>query len=243
MKTNDSKGSRAFPLREAYPFAEKHGLGTESRQIQDLDPTWDRPYRTTVRRGLMIDLLVRNQLFQAFKEEHWPYGLTLRGEKEARRCVKIKEEFEAFRDGTSSPPPESEDGGEVATERFALEAHLRDYLARAPNIIEPGLRLYSAGESEGVEFTVDDGRIDLLFVDRENKFVVVELKLSRGRNRALGQLLYYMGWVDTNLGNGPCRGMIIAPEITDDLVTAVARAPGVTLFSYRLNFTLQKASP
>lgn len=83
MKTNDLKGSRAFPLREAYPFAEKHGLGVEARQIQDLDPTWDRPYRTTVRRGFMFDLLERNQLFQAFKEEHWPYGSTQRGEKEA----------------------------------------------------------------------------------------------------------------------------------------------------------------
>jgi RecB family endonuclease NucS len=69
---------------------------------------------------------------------------------------------------------------------------------------------------------------------------VVELKLSRGRNKALGQLLYYMGWVDKNLGNSPCRGIIVANEITEDLITAVSRAPGVTLYRYRMNFTVEE---
>jgi hypothetical protein len=40
-----------------------------------------------------------------------------------------------------------------------------------------------------------------------------ETKVSRGRNRALGQLLYYRAWVDKDLGKGPCRGMIMStPE-------------------------------
>ncbi len=68
------------------------------------------------------------------------------------------------------------------------------------------------------------------------------MKLSQGRNKALGQLLYYMGWVDKTLGNGPCRGVIIASEIADDLVMAVARAPGVTLSRYRMNFAIEKVA-
>jgi Endonuclease NucS C-terminal domain len=76
---------------------------------------------------------------------------------------------------------------------------------------------------------VDDGRIDILAVDKTGRHVVVELKVSRGRNRALGQLLYYMAWVDKNLGKGPCRGMIIAKEITDDLALAVRRVQGASI--------------
>jgi hypothetical protein len=63
--------------------------------------------------------------------------------------------------------------------------------------------------------------------------VVVELKVSKGRSRTIGQFLYYMGWVDKNLGKGSCRGMIIAKEITPDLVIAVRRVPGVTLGRYK----------
>ena len=80
---------------------------------------------------------------------------------------------------------------------------------------------------------------DLFAVDRAEKFVVIELKLSQGRNKTLGQLLYYMGWVDQHLGNGPCRGIIIASEITEELSVAVARVPGVQLAKYRMSFAIE----
>jgi RecB family endonuclease NucS len=73
----------------------------------------------------------------------------------------------------------------------------------------------------------------LLAVDQEGKYVVIELKLSQGRNKTLGQLLYYMGWVDQHMGGAPCRGFIIASDITEELSIAVARVPGVSLPSIR----------
>ena len=54
----------------------------------------------------------------------------------------------------------------------------------------------------------------------------------------LGQLLYYMGWVDQHLGNGPCRGLIIAREINEELSVAVARVPGVKLARYQMTFAI-----
>ena len=68
---------------------------------------------------------------------------------------------------------------------------------------------------------------------------MIELKLSQGRNRTLGQLLYYMGWVDQHLGKGPCRGFIIAKDITEELSIAVARVPGVRLAKYRMSFAIE----
>jgi endonuclease len=75
--------------------------------------------------------------------------------------------------------------------------------------------------------------------DRNERFVVIELKVGKGRNKAVGQLLYYMGWVDKELGKAPCRGLIIAKEIPDDLVLAVQRVPGVSLARYKLSVSVE----
>jgi RecB family endonuclease NucS len=99
--------------------------------------------------------------------------------------------------------------------------------------------LYQTDDQNGVEFPVDDGRIDILAIDRNDRFVVIELKVSKGRNKALGQLLYYMGWIDKKLGKGPCRGLIIAKEIPDALVLAVERAPDVSLARYKLSVSIE----
>jgi hypothetical protein len=71
--------------------------------------------------------------------------------------------------------------------------------------------------------------------------VVIELKRSRGRNKTLGQLLYDLGWNDEHLGSGPCRGVIIAKDISADLRVATQRAVGISLMSYRLSMTLVPA--
>ncbi len=147
---------------------------------------------------------------------------------------------EEGRQVSPSPQPAFEEVADAETAlEFALEAHLRDFLAKNLERIEPGLRLHNNADRQGVEFPVDSGRIDLLAVDQHGKYVVIELKLSQGRNKTLGQLLYYMGWVDQRLGNGPCRGFIIANEITEDLTIAVARVPGVSLARYRMNFAIE----
>lgn len=152
----------------------------------------------------------------------------------------IKEQYEDFLAGRA--PQLDDDASPTTSEvedlEFALEAHLRDFLAKNLDRLEPGLQLYQADGRNGVEFQVDGGRIDLLGVDHSGRLVVIELKLSQGRNKALGQLLYYMGWIDQHLGNGPCRGFIIASDISGELATAVSRTPGVSLAEYHLNFSI-----
>ena len=105
------------------------------------------------------------------------------------------------------------------------------------------MRLYQVGDRNGVEFPVDGGYIDILAVDRDDRFVVTELKVGRGCSKAVGQLLYYMGWVDKHLDKAPCRGMIIAKEIPDDLVLTVERVPGVQLYRYNLSVSVELVSP
>lgn len=235
----DTEGSKRFPLREAYPFAGRHGLATDAEDIKSMEIEWDRPYGPTVRRGRMIELFQKHNLLDQFVDGHWPFGKTKSGQSELRRCLKVKDDYYAFEASGSDPESGFPETLEEQSDAFVLEAHLRDFLAKNIERVEKGLRLYTVEGKSGVEFPVDGGRIDLLAVDRNSKFVVIELKLSMGRNKTLGQLLYYMGWVDQNLGNGPCRGIIIASEITEELTVAASRVPGVSLARYKMTFSIE----
>ncbi len=241
MPIPDEESPQALPLRSAYAFGIAHGIESEVTSIRDMVVEWDS-YTSSLRRGYIVELFEKHGLFESFKNEHWKVGNTPSGETKRRRYLRIKTQYVAFLEGRG-PEPGGENGDDGSSEQddlqFALEAHLRDFLAKNLGLVEPGLQLYTAGEHDGIEFPVDSGRIDLLAVDRTGKFVVIELKLSQGRNKTLGQLLYYMGWVDQHLGGGPCRGIIIGSDITDELSIAIARVPGVSLAKYRMSFVVE----
>lgn len=236
----DGEQRAVLPLNQAYPFGIENGLEIEINNIRNMEIEWDRSYTSTLRRGFIVELFESKGLFEGFKERYWQTGNTPYGETLRRRYLKIKAEYENFLAGNVSQEiPETISDQESINQQFALEAHLRDFLAKNPERIESGLKLYEANGRNGIEFVIDDGRIDILAIDRDNRFLVIELKLSRGRNKTIGQLLYYMGWVDKNLGNSPCRGMIIANEISDDLLIAAQRVPGVSLCRYHLSVSVE----
>jgi len=243
----DEAQTQTLSLKAAYAFGVAHGLEREVHEIREMIIEWDSGYTSSLRRGYIVALFEKHGIFDAFKKDRWAFGNTASGDKRRLRYLRIKAQYEAFLAGRGPEPGEESGGGESPdpeqASEFALEAHLRDFLAKNLDRIEPGLRLYDVENRNGVEFAVDNGRIDLLAVDRNEKFVVIELKLSQGRNKALGQLLYYMGWVDRHLGQGPCRGFIIASDISDELSVAVSRVAGVRLAEYRMSFSVEPVGP
>jgi endonuclease len=146
---------------------------------------------------------------------------------------------------TASNPPDSElpqveAVEQAAAESFAYEHDLRDFLARNLDKIEPGLRLYDDEGITGIEFPAGGRFIDILARDSTGGYVVIELKVSKGYDRALGQLLRYMGWIQKHQAEAGARvrGIIVAREITEDLKLACARVPGIALFEYQLSVKL-----
>ena len=130
---------------------------------------------------------------------------------------------------------------------FALESHLRDYLTRnLNNIADFGTHLEKFTDDhgvDGIEYHTEVGIIDILTRSDNGDFYVFELKLGRGPDAALGQILRYMGWVNKHLsGENEVHGIVLASEISKKLKYAVTQVNNVRLFEYQLNFSV-KPSP
>ncbi len=125
---------------------------------------------------------------------------------------------------------------------FAYEKDLQNFLSRNLSLIETGLRLFEDDGITGVEYPVGGRYIDILALDRNNNYVVIELKVSRGYDRVVGQLLRYVAWVkkhQTDEGQS-VRGIIIAREISEDLSLACEGLSNIELYEYQLSITLNK---
>lgn len=132
------------------------------------------------------------------------------------------------------------EASEAASTEFAAERDLRNYLEKNLNALELGLKLYEEEGLSGVEFPVGGRRIDILGIGKDGAFVVIELKVSRGYDRVVGQIMRYMAWIKKNLADGkPVRGIIVASEISEDLRMATSMISGVQLVEYELSFKLK----
>jgi len=122
------------------------------------------------------------------------------------------------------------------------ERDLQIFLAKNLQLIESGLKLFEEEDITGIEYPAGNGRIDILAIDKNNDFVVIELKISKGRDRVLGQLSRYLGWVEKNMADGQkVRGIIICKEISEDLTLACSVIKNeIELFEYELSVKLNR---
>ncbi len=139
---------------------------------------------------------------------------------------------------------EVEESAQLGSDQFAYESDLKNYLAKNLSLIESGLRLYEDEGITGVEFPVGGRFVDILAVDAAGGLVVIELKVSRGYDRVVGQLMRYMAWITKNQadGNQRVRGVIVAREISEDLLLACSLIPDIVLLEYQLSLTLSRVS-
>jgi len=144
-------------------------------------------------------------------------------------------------DATTAEDDESESLA-IGSDEFAYESDLRDYLAKNLALIEDGLVLYEDEDITGIEFPAGGRFIDILAVDAANRLVVIELKVSKGYDRVVGQLMRYMAWIQSNLAEPEqaVRGIIAARHISEDLRLACSLLPNCELYEYSLSISLNK---
>ena len=147
-----------------------------------------------------------------------------------------------LRRGSPPPPPIVDNGEDGDAAEFAYEADLRNFLSKNLSVLERGLRLYEDEGITGVEFPAGGRFIDLLALDGNGGYVVIELKVSRGYDRTLGQLRSYMGWIAKNQADPgqKIRGIIVAREISEDLILACSGISDVELFEYEMSVSVKR---
>lgn len=142
------------------------------------------------------------------------------------------------------PKEEIESDEPSLPSEFAYEKDLQNFLAKNLHVVGPDLKLYEDEGIKGIEFPVGGRFIDILAVDKNNDLVVIELKVSRGYDRVVGQLLRYMAWIRQNHAdaNQKVRGVIVARDISEDLLLACSELPDIELFEYQLSVKLNKVA-
>ena len=176
--------------------------------------------------GMHPDTHTSQQLRNGLKRNGWEVK-----DEETDTEVHVKFPFE----------DEEEDAATPST--FALEHHLRDFIAKKfGELTFNGKKLKPYLDPEGrpcTEYPTDTGRIDILAVsadDDNQEYFVIELKLSRGSYQAIGQLMSYMDWVKENIAGGEkVNGIIVAQSIDDRLKRAARMmCSRVELYEYEL---------
>lgn len=232
--------NKNFSLFDAYDFLITNGLEQECEEIKNSSDKY-KSYSSTLRRAKIIVLVRDKKLLDDFCKTVWTSGLTDKGKSRIKFFENLVVRFNSDLEGTLS---EDEEEDEIAREEseFAYEKDLQKYLVRNLSVIEKGLKLYQAEGVDGEEFYVPgtSRRIDILAIDKNNNFVVIELKVSRGYEKVVGQTLFYQSSIKTVFKQDKVRAIIIAREITSELKTATQFLPDFELFEYQLSLTLNK---
>jgi endonuclease len=246
-----------FRMEEAYAFAAAKGYAEEVSRIRALAIHPElRVAASRVRKGHLVELLESKGLMRDFAAAHWPaYGQPSADRRRAAFLQAKRRNERLFADGLPVLPevdpigePEDQDEDVADAASFALESQLRDFIAdNLPRLAVGGARLKLFRDSanrSGIEYPTAVGPIDILAVDASGRFYVFELKLERGPDRAMGQLMRYMGWVSLNLaGSQTVLGVIVASSIDAKLRYAAAVNPNVRLLEYEVEFRLKDVEP
>ena len=132
---------------------------------------------------------------------------------------------------------DDEDGGEVelVETSLSLERDLEEHLVDNLETIEKGLKFV------GRQFNTDVGRIDILAEDRDGCRVVIEVKVGEAKDSAVGQIARYLGWFAHTDGKPP-RGILIAAEFPEGVRYAATAIPNLTLLTYKVHFSFERAT-
>lgn len=130
----------------------------------------------------------------------------------------------------------------------ALEVqHYQTLLYRNMAKLFPKLKHFDseqAGRKNGQYDTQAVGIMDMLCIDENNDFVVIEIK-RQGTDKTIGQILRYMGWTKEELCKDGQRvkGIIIAERKDKLLDFALKAIPEVSFVKLGLAITLEEDQP
>jgi restriction system protein len=128
---------------------------------------------------------------------------------------------------------------------FATEKYLEDFLVQnwAATALGRTHDIYTVdGEVVGQQYPTSLGTIDILALSKDGQeFLVVELKRGTASDRVVGQILRYMGAVESELAapGQTIQGVIIGADRDARIDSAIRYARNVSFLRYRIHFELE----
>ncbi len=135
------------------------------------------------------------------------------------------------------PVKDVEDAANERGQLFGLERDLQAALRRAIEQLEPGLEIID----DGAERSVSSGFIDITARDAGGSIVVIELKTGPARQKAVAQILSYMGDVADEEPDAEVRGILVAGDFDKKARAAARVVPTLSLRAYEVNFEFTNA--
>lgn len=184
-------------------------------------------------------MIERSQMSQALQNSTGSIGTV-------SNITQYAEEIEKLVAGDRPPTIIATDESIENPSEFALEKHLEDFLVQNWKATELGKQydIYEEdGEMVGQQYPSDTGSIDILAVSKDKKeIVIIELKKGRASDVVVGQVQRYMGYVKEELAEDDqsVRGIIIAFEDDIKINRALAVAPNIDFYTYKIHFKLEK---
>ena len=226
-------------IKDIIPFSPEHYEGQPLAEMVKPEPwlkEWEDnlndarsyPWKTAI---IMTDIkpfsydTYKLQKYDGNPVTHPPqnYIRVLPPEKTERSAERLTSDNYHRRPNKSLPPQKGK--------RYRiLEENLEEFVIQNLDEIEPGLNLLER------QLSTPAGRLDLLCKDREEQYVVVELKREQGTDQVVGQILRYMGWVKDHYRTDKFRGIIIVGSKNQALSYAIKATPNVQVKEFRLSF-------
>lgn len=119
---------------------------------------------------------------------------------------------------------------------IGLERDMQAALRRSIEQLEAGMEIID----DGVEHSVSSGFIDITALDERGRIVVIELKTGIARQKAVAQILSYMGDIAEE-DDAEVRGILVAADFDNKARAAARVVPTLSLRSYRVNFEFTDA--
>jgi hypothetical protein len=127
---------------------------------------------------------------------------------------------------------------------FTYERDLQNSLISQAENLFPNYKIY--GNYDGVEYTIDGRRIDLLLENKnEKKLLAIELKAGATDFKTFGQISMYLGLLSKHFPDIPkenISGIIIAGEIDQTLKDACLITDKIKLMEYTMKLSLEEVN-
>ena len=121
-------------------------------------------------------------------------------------------------------------------QQISLEKDMQAAIRLNISQLEAGLKITDGGKERSVE----TGYIDIMAVDSQGVPVVIELKTGVAGQRAVAQILSYIGSVMEEENNSDVRGILVASDFDKKARAAAKVVPSLSLVRYQFSFKFFK---